>query len=231
MLRSINKYKLYLYFFFFIFLSSTFNFQLFKNFKDKFSLKQINIEGVSDDEKKVIEVELNDLKNFNIFKLSEDKVIDKLNKFNFLENIYVKKIAPSSININLTRTHILGKTLLNGEEFYIGKNGKFINSNQISLKKKIPIVFGEFNINEFLNLYEILKNYQIKTLSIDKYFYFKNKRWDLVFSDGVILKLPTKNYEDSIKIYKKLLINNILKNIKVIDLRIKNQIILTKNNE
>ncbi len=231
MLRSINKYKLYLYFFFFIFLSSTFNFQLFKNFKDKFSLKQINIEGVSDDEKKVIEVELNDLKNFNIFKLSEDKVIDKLNKFNFLENIYVKKIAPSSININLTRTHILGKTLLNGEEFYIGKNGKYINSNQISLKKKIPIVFGEFNINEFLNLYEILKNYQIKTLSIDKYFYFKNKRWDLVFSDGVILKLPTKNYEDSIKIYKKLLINNILKNIKVIDLRIKNQIILTKNNE
>jgi len=113
----------------------------------------------------------------------------------------------------------------------LGKNGKFINSNQISLKKKIPIVFGEFNINEFLNLYEILKNYQIKTLSIDKYFYFKNKRWDLVFSDGVILKLPTKNYEDSIKIYKKLLINNILKNIKVIDLRIKNQIILTKNNE
>ena len=231
MLRSINKYKLYLYLFFFIFLSSTFNFQLIKNFKDKFSLKQINIEGISDDEKKLIEVELNDLKNFNIFKLSEDKVIDKLNKFNFLENIYVKKIAPSSININLTKTHILGKTLLNGEEFYIGKNGKFINSNQISLKKKIPIIFGEFNINEFLNLYKILKNYQIKTPSIDKYFYFKNKRWDLVFSDGVILKLPTKNYENSIKIYKKLLINNILKNIKVIDLRIKNQIILTKNNE
>ena len=228
---SINKYKLYLYFFFLIFLSSTFNIQFSKNFKNKFSLKQINIEGLSDDEKKIIEIELNDLKNINIFKLSKDKVVDKLNKFNFLENTYVKKIVPSSLNINLTRTHILGKTFINGEEFYIGKNGKFINSDQINLRKETPQIFGDFNINEFLNLQKILDNYQLKNLNIQKYFYYKNKRWDLIFSNGVILKLPSKNYKDSIEIYKKLLINNNLKNIKVIDLRIINQIILTSNNE
>lgn len=228
---SINKYKLYLYFFFLIFLSSTFNIQFSKNFKNKFSLKQINIEGLSDDEKKIIEIELNDLKNINIFKLSKDKVVDKLNKFNFLENTYVKKIVPSSLNINLTRTHILGKTFINGEEFYIGKNGKFINSDQINLRKETPQIFGDFNINEFLNLQKILDNYQLKNLNIQKYFYYKNKRWDLIFSNGVILRLPSKNYKDSIEIYKKLLINNNLKNIKVIDLRIINQIILTGNNE
>ena len=228
---SINKYKLYLYFFFLIFLSSTFNIQFSKNFKNKFSLKQINIEGLSDDEKKIIEIELNDLKNINIFKLSKDKVVDKLNKFNFLENTYVKKIVPSSLNINLTRTHILGKTFINGEEFYIGKNGKFINSDQINLRKETPQIFGDFNINEFLNLQKILDNYQLKNLNIQKYFYYKNKRWDLIFSNGVILRLPSKNYKDSIEIYKKLLINNNLKNIKVIDLRIINQIILTSNNE
>ena len=53
--------------------------------------------------KKIIEIELNDLKNINIFKLSKDKVVDKLNKFNFLENTYVKKIVPSSLKINLTK--------------------------------------------------------------------------------------------------------------------------------
>ena len=173
---SINKYKLYLYFFFLIFLSSTFNIQFSKSFKNKFSLKQINIEGLSDDEKKIIEIELNDLKNINIFKLSKDKVVDKLNKFNFLENTYVKKIVPSSLKINLTKTHILGKTLLNGEEFYIGKNGKFINSDQINLRKETPQIFGEFNINEFLNLQKILDNYQLKNLKIQKYFYYKNKK-------------------------------------------------------
>ena len=41
------------------------------------------------------------LKNTNIFKINEDKVLKKLAKFNFIEDIYVKKIIPSSININL----------------------------------------------------------------------------------------------------------------------------------
>ena len=69
--------------------------------------------------------------NTNIFKINEDKVLKQLAKFNFIEDIYVKKIIPSSININLSKTSILGKTFVNGEEFYIGKNGKLINSNQI----------------------------------------------------------------------------------------------------
>ena len=46
-----------------------------------------------------------------------------------------------------------------------------------------------------------------------------------------ILKLPSKNIEDSIKIYKKLLKNNNLINTKIIDLRVSNQIILTNKNE
>ena len=45
--------------------------------------------------KKILEIELNILKNINIFKLNEDKVLEKLNKFKFLENIYVNKIIPS----------------------------------------------------------------------------------------------------------------------------------------
>ena len=88
-----------------------------------FRLKTINIKGVSNSERINIEEELNNLKNTNIFKINEFKVFKKLAKFNFIDGIYVKKIFPSSININLSMTTILGKTFLNGEEFYIGKNG------------------------------------------------------------------------------------------------------------
>ena len=66
---------------------------------------------------------------------------------------------------------------------------------------------------------------------IKNYYYFKNKRWDLSFSNGKILKLPSKNIEDSIIIYKKLLKNNNLANTKIIDLRVSNQVILTKIDE
>ena len=50
--QSINKKKLYLYLFFFIFLSSIFNFKILENYKDYFSIKKININGLSYNEKK-----------------------------------------------------------------------------------------------------------------------------------------------------------------------------------
>ena len=152
MLQSINKNKLYLYFLFYIFLSSVFNIQLIKNYKNKFNLKNINIIGLTDNEKRSVVKELINFQNTNIFMIKEDEVLEKLNKFDFLESIYVNKIIPSSINLNLTKTSVLGKTLKNGEIFYIGKNEKLINSRQLFEKKNVPTVFGEFKVIQYLNL-------------------------------------------------------------------------------
>ena len=118
---SISKHKLYLYLLFFIFLTSIFNFKFFETYQNIFIVNKIIINGLSDKEKKLVENELNSFKNINIFKLKEDQILKILNKFNFIENIYVKKIIPSSININLTKTSVIGITFRNGENFYIGK--------------------------------------------------------------------------------------------------------------
>ena len=229
--QSISKYKLYLYFFFFIFLSSIFNFKIFDNYKNKFSLKKININGLPYNEKKKIQIELNKLKNQNIFSLKKDKVLEKLANFKFLEKIYVNKVIPSSININISKTPILGKTIIKGKKFYIGKNGNFINSNLLSEQNNLPSVFGDFQIDEYINLINKLKKQEIEIGNIKRYYYYKNKRWDLLFTNNLTLMLPSEREEESIKIYKKLLDNNSLMNIKIIDLRVSNQIILTNNND
>ncbi len=231
MLRSISKYKLYLYISFFIFLSSMFNFKFLESFKDKFSLNEITLSGISQKEKKIIENELNNLRNTNIFKLNKNKVLETINKFKFLENVYVNKIMPSTIHIDLSSTSILGKTLIDGEIFFIGKNGKFINSNQIFENNIVPMVYGDFKIKEFLKIYNTLYSNHLEITQIEKYYYFKNKRWDILFSNGTTLKLPSKKFEDSVKIYKKLLDDNNFINIKIVDLRVTDQIILTNKNE
>ena len=229
--QSISKYKLYLYFLIFIFLSSIFNFQILENYHDKFSLKNIYINGLSYNDKKKIQNELNKLKKTNIFKLKEDKVLEKLKNFNFLENVYVNKVIPSSLEINITKTPILAKTIIKGKKFYIGNNGNFINSNILSEQNNLASVYGDFQIDEYLSLIQVLKKYAIDIENIKAYYYFKNKRWDILFSNNISLMLPAKKVEDSIKIYKKLLENNNLINVKIVDLRVSNQIILTNNNE
>ena len=229
--QSINKYKLYLYLIFFIFLSSIFNFKFLESYRENFVLKSIEINGLSYNEKKIIEFELNNFLDTNIFKIKKDKVLEKLNKFNFLENIYINKIIPSSININLSKTTIIGKTYRKGENFYIGKNGKFILLNQLTDVNRVPKVFGNFEIQKYIDLRTILRDHLIDIDKIQEYYYFKNKRWDLKFSNGSVLKLPSKKVEDSIIIYKSLLNNSELINTQIIDLRVSNQIILTNYNE
>ena len=228
---STSKYKLYLYIFFFIFLTSIFNFQFLESYQTRFMLKKINIYGLHDNEKKMLEIELSNLKNINIFKLTEEKILNVLNKYNFLENIYISKIIPSTIDINLSKTLILGKTLRDGKILYLGKNGKFISSDQVFQENEIPLVFGNFEINEFLNLHTILNKHELEINNIKEYYYFQNKRWDLLFSNGQTLMLPSKSIENKIKLYKKLTSEEDLANIRIIDLRVKNQIILTQNNE
>ncbi len=225
--QSINKYKLYLYLFFFIFLSSTFNFKFLESYRENFVLKSIKINGLSYNEKEIIEFELNNFLDTNIFKIRKDKILEKLNKFNFLENIYINKIIPSSININLSKTTIIGKTLRKGKNFYIGKNGKLIISTQLTDVNFVPTVFGDFEIQKYIDLQNILKDHLIDIDNIQEYYYFKNKRWDLKFSNGSVLKLPSNKVEDSINIYKSLLNNGDLMNSQIIDLRVNNQIILT----
>ena len=93
------------------------------------------------------------------------------------------------------------------------------------------MVFGEFKIIQFIKLLNTLNTNEIEINQIDEYYYFKNKRWNLKFSNGITLMLPSKNFENSLKIYKKLLKDNNLMNTKIIDFRVTNQIILTNNNE
>ena len=82
-----SKYKFYLYLLFFIFFTSIFNFKFYEDLHDKFGLKSIKVSGLSFNEKKNIQNELDQLKNINIFYLTEKSVLEKLDKFQFIENI------------------------------------------------------------------------------------------------------------------------------------------------
>ena len=86
----------------------------------------------------------------------------------------MKVTISSSININLSKTSILGKTFVNGEEFYIGKNGEFINHNQIFEQYKIQTAITALkNENSFLKLV-ILNGLKLIIGIINSFPYFMN---------------------------------------------------------
>ena len=61
---------------------------------------------------------------------------------------------------------------------------------------------------------------------IDKFYLFESKRWDLLTKDNKTIKLPIKEYEESLKNYLKHKDEVNFNKYKIFDYRISNQLIL-----
>ena len=94
-------------------------------------------------------------------------------------------------------------------------------------EKKLPSIFGKFDIKEFFYLKSALHQNNIDIDSIKKYYFHKNKRWDLYFKNNLIIKLPNQNIDDAIKLFNKFQKEKKIKKNSIIDLRLLNRIIIT----
>ncbi len=227
MLQSINKKKIYFYIFIFLLLSSTFNSNIILKFKKLNLISQINILGLSEKEKKTIEKSLEIFINKNIFFINRKDFDKIIRSGNFLDNYEVIKTFPSKLTIKAKKTKFLGRTILKGEKFYIGRNGKLTKIFLVEKEYNLPQIFGSFEVNEFLKLQEQLNSNSFSLSKIKKYYYYKSKRWDIETNDGVILMLPSFDIDKSLKNYRLLLKTTRIKPGQKIDLRIKNKIILS----
>lgn len=226
MLQLINKNRIYFYLISFIFLSTISNKQYFSEFKKNFVINKIDIQIDKTYLKQIIFQKTKFLINNNIFFINEKILKDKINKLNFLENIEIKKKYPSTILIKANKTEFVAITYKNQKKFFLGLNGKFILSKKIYDHYKLPIIFGQFKISEFFYIKELLIEQKIDLKKIKKYYFHKNKRWDLYFEKNILLKLPNKNIEESLKLFKKFTKVNIIESDTIIDLRVPNRLIL-----
>ncbi len=227
MLQSISKKKIYFYLLILLLFSSTFNFNIISSFNKLNLIKHINIVGLNEKEKNILEKNLNILINKNIFLINKDEVEKLLENNSFIDNYKIVKVFPSNLLVNVKKTKFVGKTILDGERFYIGKNGKLTKISLVEKESNLPQVFGSFQAYEFLKLQEMLIKNGFNLDKIKKYYYYKSKRWDIENNDNVLLRLPSENIENSLKNYRTLMKTNKIIKSNLIDLRIKNKIIFT----
>ena len=93
----------------------------------------------------------------------------------------------------------------------MGNNGKFIQTLNIDFDKKLPVIFGKFEVKDFFNLVNLIKTQKIEYEKIEKYYFHKNKRWDLYFDNKYVIMLPNKNIIEALKLYKEFKQKNLLK--------------------
>ena len=218
-----RKSKKILTYLFLLFLVGSINNINFNNLKFK-EIENIKVLGLGNYDNSILISQIQNLNLKNIFFINREDIKKKIKSNNLVEKYEIFKLYPSSLVINIKKTKFLAKINDKEKIFLVGSNGKFLKNN--SFYNQLPFIFGKPDVSEFLEFKEIIDQSKFSYNEVKNLYYFSSKRWDLELKNNAIIKL-SKNYpEESLKLAFEFLHNKDLKDIKFIDARIKNQIIL-----
>ena len=220
MLQQINK-KIIFYISLVIILG-TFNNKNLKNFHLP-KINMIDIEGIEFNNNEFLKI-TNLVKFNNLLSIQKSQIKEILNSNNLIEEYEVFKRYPSSLEIKIKKTNFLAFTNINGKNYLVGSNGKFINTKNYS--KNLPFIFGNFEINKFLKFKKIISQTDLDYNDIKNFYYFPSGRWDIEMISGILIKLPITGIKESLNLSIELLNNIEFNNIKILDIRQKNQIVI-----
>ena len=191
-----------------------------------FEIKSINLNGYKIfDERKLLK-ELEQYRLNNIFNLKKDLIENLIYENDMVENFDVFKNYPSELIINIKKTQFLANINIDGKDYFIGANKKFIKSDNND--PNLPFVFGKPSAEEFVNLRENIKNSNLKFNDLKYLYFFPSKRWDLEFKNGNILKLPLVTSSNIFDNYYKISQSDQFKGKNIFDMRINNQLIINE---
>ena len=220
-----KKNKIYIYIFIFFLLSTFNNLQLVNSNFFKFNVDKIKVSGLSEENNLYILEEIEKLFLKNIFIIEKDFLFKILEKNNLINSFEIKKIYPNTIEVEIEEAKLLAITIIEERFFFIGSNGKLIDYN--NSKKNLPYVFGKIDVDNFVNFVEVVEQSKFDFNKIKEIYFFPSGRWDIKTKDDKLFKLPIENIEFKLNSLNEIYINNKFKNAKIIDLRIKNKIIIT----
>ena len=186
------------------------------------SVSKINTTGLS--ERKNLEIS-NNLNNFlyeSIFVISKDEIKKILEKHNIIQEFSIKKIYPSTLNIEIKPTKFIARVFNNGQ-YLVGANGKLIedkNNNEL-----LPYIFGEFNSLDFLSFKQNIEKSIFSFSNLKTLYFFPSGRWDILTNNDILIKLPQEDIVASLNLSKKLIDNDNFKDNKFLDLRVKNNLV------
>tara|TARA_Y100000741_G_C18178781_1_gene528405 strand:+ start:94 stop:765 length:672 start_codon:yes stop_codon:yes gene_type:complete len=215
-----KKITVYIFLFFII---GTFNNKNLYNIKLA-KVNEIKVSGLEKKDNLELKNSIDLLEIDNLFFLKKTQIKKKIDLNNLVEEYYVFKKYPQTLEIKINKTKILAQLKKNGESFLLGSNGRLIEKDLTNYN--VPFIFGNFKNKNFFELRNAINKTDFDYNEIENLFFFKSGRWDIETKKGLLIKLPKNNLKESLELLVRILNQKKEKKISIIDLRQKNQVIL-----
>ena len=221
MLQKIDKKKyIFFYLVIFLILSSIHN----SNFKNMnfFSIKKIDVVGLSESNNLLLENKLVDFIGYNIFTLEKDS-FKFINSLNLIKDYNIKRIYPNQLKVYLEPARAISVVKHTNKLFVLGNNGKIIDLEVIPLN--VPKVTGTNDIKKVFQTLKMIDKSDFKIENIKKIEFFLSDRIDIELKNKKKIRFPINYTIDNLNFALRLLNDDEYSKSKILDLRISSKVI------
>ena len=181
-----------------------------------FEIKNILISGTHNLSQDYLRNIINNQNHINILNVNLHRIYNKIIENSWVEETYVERILPDTIKIKVLEKKPIAIWQNQKGNKLITVNGDVIShANVNKFKNSFPIIKGEKskeNISTILKILETNKNFAKNIWSLT---FINQRRWDLHFNQGLIVRLPSK---DVIKAWQKII--KLQTNYNILNLRL-----------
>ncbi len=191
--------------------------------KYDYQLETYEIINISRVEKSEISKIINKYIGKSIFLIPLDDISYEINNLKWVKAVNLSTNLKDIIKVEILEYEPAGLFFFNDQIFYFSKEGKIIDEHNYKLDEKFIIFSGKNVLNHAIELLAIIDklNYP-ESINIEEAYYINERRWDLKFTNQIMVLLSEKNIENSlinyVKLIKQLKESEIL-SIESIDLR------------
>ena len=190
----------------------------------KFNLKKIIVENNFLIKEKDIKNLLLPVYDRNLVFLDYSEIEKALMQNSFIESFNIKKKYPNTLKIKIFEKKPIAILQNKKKKYYLSERIDLIEFENPKNYQDLPYIFG--NKENFKIIYDDLKKINFPLNLVKKFIFYDSNRWDLETIDKKIVKLPNKNYTQSLENFLKIKDKKRFKNYKVFDYRLEKQLIL-----
>ena len=181
-----------------------------------FKIKNVLISGTHNLSQDYLRNIINTQNHINILNVNLNTIYNKIIQNSWVEETYVERILPDTIKIKVLEKKPIAIWQNHKGNKLITINGDVIShANVNKFKNSFPIIKGEKskeNISTILKILETNKNFAKNIWSLT---FINQRRWDLHFNQGLIVRLPSQNV---IKAWQKII--KLQTNYNILNLRL-----------
>jgi cell division protein FtsQ len=192
-----------------------------------FGISAVNIDGNVRTPPESITAALGFEPDQSIFSADLITARQRLLRLPWVADAQVLRRYPDAITVSLIEKlpYALWRTT-DGRVFAVERNGRLITDSGVEQFVKLPHLIGDAAPQNAAEIVEAVAQVRAIAARMSAYERVSDRRWNLVLDDGVVVKLPEKNWQKELTTLEHLIIDKgvLERDITEIDLRSKNAI-------